>query len=101
MNKALFREFAEASSSLWTGKLGLLFRHDLYFENRLADTAELVELAHQVRYQVYVLERKFFDSADHHASGLEVDEYDSHSIHGILFHRPTGEAMGTVRLIRP
>ncbi len=100
MNKVLFREFTETSPSVWPLELDLLARHDLYFENRMADTPELVELAHALRYQVYVTERKFED-ADQHAGGLEIDEFDSHSAHGILFHRPTGDAIGTVRLIQP
>jgi N-acyl amino acid synthase of PEP-CTERM/exosortase system len=100
MNKVLFRAFPE-SSDAWPLEIDLLTRHDLYFETRAAASPELVEMAHSVRYQVYVLERKFFSEADQQSSGLEVDEFDSHSLHGLLFHRPTGEAMGTVRLIQP
>ena len=100
MNKVLFREFTETSSNVFPLELDLLARHDMYFENRAADTPELIELAHALRYQVYVTERKFED-ADQHIGGLEMDEFDDHSAHGLLFHRPTGDAIGTVRLIQP
>jgi N-acyl amino acid synthase of PEP-CTERM/exosortase system len=99
MNKILFREFTE-TSIVWPQEMDLLTRHNIYFETRAAFTPEMTELAHSVRYRVYCLERKFEDK-DQHAGGLETDRFDSHSIHGLLFHRPTGDAMGTVRLILP
>jgi N-acyl amino acid synthase of PEP-CTERM/exosortase system len=99
MNKVLFREFTE-TSAVWPQEMDLLTRHDVYFETRAALTPDMTELAHSVRYQVYCLERKFEDK-DQHAGGLEIDRFDSHAIHGILFHRPSGDAMGTVRLILP
>jgi N-acyl amino acid synthase of PEP-CTERM/exosortase system len=30
-----------------------------------------------------------------------MDEYDVRSIQGLLIHKPTGDAMGTVRMVRP
>ena len=57
-------------------------------------------MAYALRYQVYVTERKF-ENADHHVGGLEIDEFDSHARLGLVFHRPTNEAIGTVRLITP
>src|SRR5262249_18788014 len=74
-------------------------RHNLYFENRIATTPELIEMAHALRYQVYVTERKF-ENADHHADGLEMDEFDSHALLGLVSHRQSGEVIGTARLIR-
>jgi N-acyl amino acid synthase of PEP-CTERM/exosortase system len=100
MNKVLFREFTESAAITWPQELDLLTRHDLYFETRPAITQAEIERAHAVRYQVYVMERKF-ESAEQHAGGLEIDEYDAQSIHGVLFHQPTGEPMGTVRMIQP
>ena len=66
MNKVLFRAFLEAPANAWPQELDLLTRHDLYFETRAAETPELVDMAHAVRYQVYCLERKF-ESAEQHA----------------------------------
>jgi N-acyl amino acid synthase of PEP-CTERM/exosortase system len=66
----------------------------------LADSPALREAAHALRFQVYCIERKF-ENADEHPDGLEVDQYDAHSIQGVLFHRPTHGAIGSVRLILP
>ena len=90
----------ESSLQSWQPELSLLARHDVYFETRLADRPALIEAAHQLRYQVYCLERKFENAAEH-SSGLETDQYDSHAIQGLLFHRPTERAIGTVRMILP
>jgi N-acyl amino acid synthase of PEP-CTERM/exosortase system len=104
MNKALlyrdFPEFPVEQLKDPAGELDLLARHDLYFETRQATTPALIETAQALRYQVYCLERKF-ENAQEHARGLESDEYDAHAVQGVLFHRPTGEGMGTVRLVLP
>ena len=88
------------SADIWQTELSLLARHDVYFETRIADRPALIEAAHALRYQVYCLERKF-EKADEHSAGLEVDQFDSHAIQGLLFHRPTNAAIGTVRMILP
>ena len=80
-------------------KLTLLEKHDIYFQTSLATSPELVRAAQALRYQVYCLERHF-ENPDEHRDGLERDIFDSVSIHGILYHRPRGEAIGTVRMIR-
>ena len=68
--------------------------HD-QFSVEMADTPEAVEEAHRLRYQVYCLERGY-ESSD---TGLEIDEFDARSRHVVLRHRPTGRAVGTVRLV--
>jgi N-acyl amino acid synthase of PEP-CTERM/exosortase system len=78
----------------------LLLRHNQYFEAKTADTFELQQVAHALRYQVYCVERKF-ENPDEHASGFETDEYDAHALHGVLFYRPTATPIGTVRMIMP
>jgi len=88
------------SAGLWQTEMNLLARHDAYFETCVADRPALVEAAHALRYQVYCLERKF-EKADEHSAGLEVDQFDAHAIQGLLFHRPTDTAIGTVRMILP
>jgi N-acyl amino acid synthase of PEP-CTERM/exosortase system len=55
---------------------------------------------HRLRYRVYCVENPFEDPAEHR-NGLEIDPYDSHSIHAILTHRPTGATVGTVRIVLP
>jgi N-acyl amino acid synthase of PEP-CTERM/exosortase system len=78
----------------------LLSRHNEYFSTVLADSAALREAAHALRFQVYCLERKF-ENAEEHPNGLEMDMYDAHSVQGVLFHRPTHGAIGSVRMILP
>lgn len=78
----------------------LLAQHDRYFSTVLANSPALIEAAHALRFQVYCLERKF-ENAEEHPNGLEVDAYDTHAVQGVLFHRPTGGAIGSVRVILP
>jgi N-acyl amino acid synthase of PEP-CTERM/exosortase system len=97
---AINKVLLESSLQSWQPEPSLLARHDVYFETRLADRPALIKAAHQLRYQVYCLERKF-ENATEHSSGLETDQYDSHAVQGLLFHRPTDRAIGTVRMILP
>jgi N-acyl amino acid synthase of PEP-CTERM/exosortase system len=73
---------------------------DQYFETLTADTQALIRRAQEIRYQVYCVEHPFENPAEH-PDGLETDEFDTHSVHSLLRHRPSGEAMGTVRLVLP
>ena len=79
---------------------GLLGHRQRFFSTILADTPELLEAAHALRYQVYCLERCFENAAEH-PDGFEKDAYDAQSIHGVLFHRPTRRPIGTVRAVLP
>jgi N-acyl amino acid synthase of PEP-CTERM/exosortase system len=62
-------------------------RFDTYFRAVSADTRELIDKAFALRYQVYCLERQFEDPSQQSA-GLESDEFDRHSVHSLVFHRP-------------
>jgi len=100
MSRVLPVEIFENSAQAWRTELSLLARHDVYFETRAADSPDLIEAAHALRYQVYCVERKF-ENADEHRAGLEIDRFDERAIQGVLFHRPTDTAIGTVRMIVP
>lgn len=63
-----------------------------------ADTEELQREAYRLRYQVYCLEHNFEDPA-RNRDGLERDEFDEHSVQGVLLHRATRTTVGTVRLV--
>ncbi|ADE16307.1 conserved hypothetical protein [Nitrosococcus halophilus Nc 4] len=71
-----------------------------YFEVLEADTTKLIEQAFNLRYQVYCLENPF-ENASCFPNKMEMDHYDQYSIHALIRHRDTGEAVGTVRLVRP
>jgi N-acyl amino acid synthase of PEP-CTERM/exosortase system len=77
-----------------------LSRFDTYFSTQEATSAELINCALALRFQVYCIEREF-ENAAHFADRLETDALDRHSLHGLLFHRLRGDAIGTVRLILP
>ena len=99
---AMIRNVLAASDAidLRTGHDSLLSQHNRYFSTVPADSPALLEAAHALRFQVYCLERKF-ENAEEHPDGLEMDVYDAHAVQGVLFHRPTRGAIGSVRLILP
>jgi N-acyl amino acid synthase of PEP-CTERM/exosortase system len=78
----------------------LLDKFHRYFEAVAALTQDEIEHVQRIRFQVYCVENAFENAADH-PDGLETDEFDPHSIHSLLIHRASGEAMGTTRLILP
>jgi len=71
-----------------------------FFELIVADTAELLEHVYRIRYQVLCVEQRLpgFDPVLC-PDQMERDGYDSHSSHILLRYRPSGEFIGTVRLI--
>ena len=71
-----------------------------YFDIVSADSADLLEEAYRLRFQVLSLEEHVPDFETHkYADGLERDDYDRRSVHSLLRYRPTGKFVGTVRLI--
>ena len=101
MNQTKRRTRPELLSALApVEELDLLARHDLYFNTPAATTPALVAAAHKLRFQVYCLERGF-EKTEEHTGEMEIDAFDSHSQHGLLFYRLTGEALGTVKIISP
>src|SRR5213078_2282310 len=80
--------------------LSLLDKFNKYFEVVPAKTQSAIEQTQRIRYQVYCVENPFETPAEH-PDGLEKDEFDSHAAHSLLIHRPSGQAVGTARLILP
>jgi N-acyl amino acid synthase of PEP-CTERM/exosortase system len=78
----------------------LLDRFDRDYDCRLANDPMLLQRALETRYQVYCVENAF-ENAHDNRSGIETDEFDFCSRHSVLIYRPTGETIGTVRLILP
>jgi N-acyl amino acid synthase of PEP-CTERM/exosortase system len=73
--------------------------HD-HFEIVLTESPDVLEQAYRLRHQVLSLEEKVpgFE-AENYPTGLECDDYDGRSVHGLLRYRATAEYVGTVRLI--
>ena len=79
---------------------GLLDRFRRDYDCRIADDAVSIRQALETRYQVYCVENPFEKPCEQ-INGIETDEFDVCSRHSILVYRPTGEVIGTVRLILP
>lgn len=62
-----------------------LERFNFYFEMRTANSSESIRLAQAIRYQVYCVEHPHEKSDN--PDGLEIDDFDTHSVHGLLMHR--------------
>jgi len=78
----------------------LLDKYNTYFRTELAVGGDALAESLRIRHQVYCLENAFENPADH-PDGLECDVFDAHSVHSLLIHRASGQAMGTVRLVMP
>lgn len=85
---------------LATEKASVADNYDNFFEVVLADTQELLDRVHKIRYQVYCVENRFEDPAEN-PGGYEIDAYDERSVQSLLIHRQSEEVAGTVRLILP
>lgn len=70
------------------------------FEILKADTPDLIDAAHELRYQVYCQE-KGYEDAERYPDRRESDEYDSHAVHSLIRHRHSGVYIGVVRLVLP
>ncbi|GGD75137.1 hypothetical protein GCM10011357_32660 [Lacimicrobium alkaliphilum] len=67
-----------------------------YLRPRYAGTQELRETSFRMRHQVYCEELKF---EPERASGMETDDFDPHSHHCVIEHKPSGNFAGTVRIV--
>ena len=79
--------------------LELAEHYQKYFYTVSANTPELKRLAYHLRYKVFIEERGYRIGNCNSVDKTEQDEYDEHSLHGLIFHRPTNRAIGYIRLI--
>jgi N-acyl amino acid synthase of PEP-CTERM/exosortase system len=73
-----------------------------YFKIIDANSPELLREVFRLRYQVLCIEQRLpgFD-ASRYPEEYERDSYDDHSSHILLQHRPSGDFVGTARLVLP
>lgn len=69
-----------------------------FFQPVLANSEEQQRLAFQVRCDVYCHEFHYEREEDCNC-GLETDEYDTRSVHGLVVHKPSGRVAGCVRVV--
>ncbi|QQG37216.1 MAG: PEP-CTERM/exosortase system-associated acyltransferase [Micavibrio aeruginosavorus] len=79
--------------------LGRVYSH--YFQTVVADTPDLQDAAHRLRYRIYCLENPGYENPDHHHDGRERDDYDNRSIHTLIRHKNSGEYIGVIRVVLP
>lgn len=73
---------------------------DSHYEVFLADTAESRALHHQIRYQVFCIERGFEDP-EKFASGQERDRWDQWSHHFVVKDKNSGAGVAAGRIVLP
>jgi N-acyl amino acid synthase of PEP-CTERM/exosortase system len=93
-------EIVDAPRSREQSAETLYDRYNRDFRCLIADTPDLLRQAYETRYQVYCVENEF-ENPQQHSDRCEVDEFDIRSAHSVLAFRPTGETIGTVRLVLP
>src|SRR3954468_15517245 len=93
------RQQTRQISNQAAGFTGLEYYNSV-FSSSIADSPEDRDECFRIRFQVYCIDNGFEDPANS-PDGLERDDFDSHSVHSILTHNATGNAIGTVRLVLP
>jgi len=63
-----------------------------------ATSPELKKVAFHIRYRVYFEEQRMIVD-DASGERIESDLWDPYAIHALLYHKPTGQPIGNVRLI--
>jgi len=71
-----------------------------YFDVLFANTPELLEQVHRIRYDVYCQEFHYEREEDC-PGGMERDEYDDHSLQILVAHKASRIGAGCVRMVRP
>lgn len=94
VNNLVKRASLKASAYLF-GKI-----YESNFEVVRADTDELREQVFRLRNEIFCIENNF-KTFQVHEGGLEYDAYDKRSRHVLLRFRPTGQNIGTIRVILP
>lgn len=93
------RQQTRQISNQAAGFTGLEYYNSV-FSSSIADSLEDRDECFRIRFQVYCIDNGFEDPANS-PDGLERDGFDSHSVHSVLTHSATGNAIGTVRLVLP
>jgi len=82
-----------------TSTKDLISHYREFFYVVRATTPELLEQAFKLRYEVYVKDCGYQFHNPYETDEIEKDHYDERSEHCLLFHKPTNQPMGYVRLI--
>jgi N-acyl amino acid synthase of PEP-CTERM/exosortase system len=80
-------------------ELSLVSNYKKYFRMFKASSPEMKKIAFNIRYRVYFEEQNMITADALGKEGLETDLWDACSIHSLLYHKPSGQPIGNVRLI--
>lgn len=72
-----------------------------YFRMVNVNTEELKTIAHKLRHSVFHEESGYYGLGNSSYKNMEIDEYDEYSLHSLLFHKSSNQAIGYIRLIPP
>jgi len=70
-----------------------------YFQMVNVNTKKLKNIAYKLRYSVFHEEYGYHNLGNSLNKNMEIDEYDDYSLHSLLFHKPSNQAIGYIRLI--
>ena len=71
---------------------------DRYFQIVPANTQQLLEECHKLRYQVFCIENHYLSDIEN-KNASEFDVYDDRAVHSLILHKETGLYAATVRLV--
>ncbi|WP_299976489.1 PEP-CTERM/exosortase system-associated acyltransferase [uncultured Pseudoteredinibacter sp.] len=74
----------------------LLDHFKKFYDVKRAFSPQDLEQCYRIRHSVFCRELNYFDADDYE---MEVDEYDAHSEHALLLHKPSGRAVACARII--
>ncbi|MBL1262376.1 PEP-CTERM/exosortase system-associated acyltransferase [Candidatus Methylomicrobium oryzae] len=80
-------------------KLSLVTHYKKYFCMVKALSPEMKKIAFNIRYRVYFEEQNMIATDGLSKERLETDLWDAWSIHTLLYHKPSGQPIGNVRLV--
>jgi N-acyl amino acid synthase of PEP-CTERM/exosortase system len=81
------------------GDLNLVSHYKKYFRMLKATSPEMKKIAFNIRYRVYFEEQNMIAANALDTERLETDLWDACSIHTLLYHKPSSQPIGNVRLI--
>ncbi|EIC28926.1 putative PEP-CTERM/exosortase system-associated acyltransferase [Methylomicrobium album BG8] len=79
--------------------LSLVSHYKKYFCMVKASSPEMKKIAFNIRYRVYFEEQNMIANDALSKERLETDLWDACSIHTLLYHKPSGQPIGNVRLV--
>lgn len=98
MSTPLFSTVKIVSTTQGDGNEDVASIFNTVFSVELAKSEAAINEVHEVRYQVYCIDRPFEDPTCF-VDNRERDAYDPRSVHALIRHKSTGDSVAVVRLV--